>query len=51
MSNYHASKQHGLTKIKITSPKSKLRKRFNKAKATVRKADRRKALSEVMFAK
>ena len=36
MTNRHASKQHGLVDKK--RPKSKLRKRANKAKARARKA-------------
>ncbi len=36
MTNRHASKQHGL--VGKTRPKSKLRKRANKAKARARKA-------------
>lgn len=41
MTNAASSKQHGLTKVNKTRPKSKLRKRANKAKASVRKAERR----------
>lgn len=41
MSNAHASKQHGLKTMNRTRPKSALRKRRNKAKARVRKAERR----------
>lgn len=39
MTNKHASKQHGL--VGNIRPKSKLRKRRNKAKAAERKAERR----------
>lgn len=39
MTNRHASKQHGL--VGNIRPKSKLRKRRNKAKAAERKAVRR----------
>jgi len=38
MTNKHLSKQHGL--VGNFRPKSKPRKRLNKAKARVRKADR-----------
>lgn len=41
MSNKHASKQHGLSNVKVQQPKSKLRKRRNKAKANARKVERR----------
>ena len=41
MTNKHASKQHGLSNVKTMQPKSKLRKRRNKAKAAVRKEERR----------
>ena len=41
MSNKHASKQHGLAQVKEQQPKSKLRKRRNKAKANSRKEERR----------
>ncbi|MBI5412100.1 hypothetical protein HZA43_02885 [Candidatus Peregrinibacteria bacterium] len=41
MSNAHASKTHGLVDANRFRPKSKLRKRRNKALARVRKAERR----------
>ncbi len=44
MSNAANSHRHGLTKIHLTRPKSKLRKRANKEKARVRKAERRAIL-------
>lgn len=43
MSNAHASKQHGLKTMNQTRPKSKLRKRANKAKARIRREERRAA--------
>ncbi|MBU0706155.1 hypothetical protein KJ657_04995 [Patescibacteria group bacterium] len=44
MTNRHASKQHGLSGVKTMQPKSKLRCRRNKAKAAVRKEERRKVI-------
>lgn len=44
MTNAASSHQHGLTKMNQTRPKSKLRKRFNKAKARARKTERRAIL-------
>jgi len=44
MTNRSASKQHGLSKVKKMQPKSKLYKRANKKKASVRKAARRSLL-------
>lgn len=41
MSNAHASKQHGLSNVKTTQPKSKMRARNNKAKAALRREERR----------
>ncbi|MBN2307193.1 hypothetical protein JXD20_04360 [Candidatus Peregrinibacteria bacterium] len=41
MTNRHASKQHGLSGVQTMQPKSKLRYRRNKAKAAIRKAERR----------
>jgi len=46
MSNKHASKQHGLSNVKSMQPKSKLRARRNKAKASARKAERRAIVVE-----
>jgi len=40
MSNAMHSHTHGLTTMNITRPKSKLRKRRNKAKARVRRAEK-----------
>jgi len=51
MSNKHNSKQHGLTSMNATRPKSKLRKRRNKAKAKVRKEVLLKALSDAVKTK
>jgi hypothetical protein len=46
MSNRSSSKQHGLSSANITRPKTKLSKRLNKAKANLRKEERRKVLSK-----
>ena len=46
MTNRSASKQHGLHSVAHQRPKSKLRVRKNKAKASARKAERR-ALKKV----
>lgn len=43
MSNKHTSHQHGMTKINRTRPKSKLRKRRNKARARVLRDARKKS--------
>ena len=45
-----ASKQHGLTSMNATRPKSKLGKRKNKANARARKAVLLQALSEAVEA-
>jgi len=45
MTNAHASKQHGLNNVKQTQPKSKLRVRKNKAKAALRKEERRSIIN------
>ncbi|MFC1655781.1 hypothetical protein ACFL3C_02845 [Patescibacteria group bacterium] len=37
MTNKSSSKQHGLSTANVTRPKSKLRKRRNKAKARARR--------------
>lgn len=50
MSNKHNSLQHGLNSMNATRPKSKLRKRTNKAKAKVRKAVLLKALHDAVKA-
>ncbi len=44
MSNAASSKKHGMTMANQLRPKSKLRKRLNKAKANARKAERRSLL-------
>lgn len=44
MTNAHASKQHGLARVKILQAKSKLRIRRNKAKASLRKEERRQIM-------
>ncbi|MBP9717953.1 hypothetical protein KBD59_01530 [Candidatus Gracilibacteria bacterium] len=44
MSNKHVNHQHGLTTMNLTRPKSKLRKRRNKAKATARREEWKKSL-------
>jgi len=44
MSNKHTNTQHGLTTMNLTRPKSKLRKRLNKEKARVRKAEWMKSI-------
>ncbi len=44
MSNKHINTQHGLTTMNLTRPKSKLRKRANKAKARVRREEWKKSL-------
>ena len=41
MTNKHASKQHGLSNVKTMQPKSKLHNRRNKAKAAIRREERR----------
>lgn len=41
MTNKSSSKQHGLSTVSIQQPKSKLRARRNKAKANIRKDERR----------
>lgn len=41
MTNAHSSKQHGLSSVKQTQPKSKMRLRRNKAKAALRREERR----------
>lgn len=46
MTNRSSSKQHGLANVKTMQPKSKLRKRRNKAKAAVRREARRAALAQ-----
>jgi hypothetical protein len=46
MSNKHVNHQHGLTTMKATQPKSKLRKRRNKANARKRKAVLLQVLAE-----
>ncbi|MBN2096486.1 hypothetical protein JW752_03765 [Candidatus Peregrinibacteria bacterium] len=43
MTNKSSSKQHGLHTVNRQQPKSKLRHRRNKAKASSRKAERRAA--------
>jgi len=50
MSNKHITHQHGLATMNATRPKSKLRKRANKAKAKVRKAVLLKALRDAVKA-
>lgn len=49
MTNRHASKKHGLVGMK--RPKSKLRKRANKAGARVRKAEKVQARAKRMASK
>jgi hypothetical protein len=51
MSSKHRNTQHGLTTMNATRPKSKLRKRRNKAKAKTRKEVLLKALAEASMAK
>jgi hypothetical protein len=51
MSNKHVNHQHGLTTMNSTRPKSKLRKRANKAKAKVRKAILLVTLMEARYGK
>lgn len=51
MSNKHTNHQHGLHTMNATRPKSKLRKRNNKAKAKVRKATLLEALHEARYGK
>ena len=51
MSNKHVNHQHGLTTMNSSRPKSKLRKRANKAKAKVRKAPLLVALMEARYGK
>ncbi len=46
MSNKHINHQHGLSTMNSLRPKSKLRKRKNKAKAKPRKEALLKALKE-----
>jgi len=48
MSNKHINHQHSLTTMNATRPKSKLRKRRNKAKARVRNEILLKALQEAV---
>ncbi len=48
MSNKHINHQHGLNSMNATRPKSKLRKRRNKALAKVRKAVLLKALNDAV---
>ncbi len=48
MSNKHINHQHGLNTMNSTRPKSKLRKRRNKAAAKVRKEVLLKALHEAV---
>ncbi len=50
MSNKHINHQHGLNTMNSTRPKSKLRKRANKAKAKVRKEVLLKALRDAVKA-
>lgn len=50
MSNKHINHQHGLSTMNALRPKSKLRKRRNKAKAKVRKAVLLKALNDAVKA-
>jgi hypothetical protein len=50
MSNKHISHQHGLNTMNSTRPKSKLRKRRNKAGAKVRKGVLLKALNDAVKA-
>ena len=50
MSNKHINHQHGLNTMNATRPKSKLRKRKNKAQAKVRKAVLLKALHDAVKA-
>jgi len=45
MTNKHASKQHGLSTVKLQQPHSKLSKRKNKAMASARKEERRAIIS------
>ncbi len=51
MSNKHISHQHGLHTMNETRPKSKQRKRKNKAQAKVRKAPLLAALQEARYGK
>ncbi len=51
MSNKHINHQHGLTTMNASRPKSKLRKRANKAKAAARKAPLLAALHEARYGK
>ena len=51
MSNKHVNHQHGLTTMNSSRPKSKLRKRVNKAKAKDRKAPLLAALHEARYGK
>ena len=44
MSNKHTNTQHGLTTMNLTRPKSKLRERRNKEKASLRRAEWIKSL-------
>ncbi|MFA5829563.1 MAG: hypothetical protein WC843_03650 [Candidatus Gracilibacteria bacterium] len=46
MSNKHINHQHGLSTMNALRPKSKLRKRKNKAAAKPRKAAQLKALKD-----
>ena len=50
MSNKHINHQHGLQSMNATRPKSKLRKRRNKALAKVRKEVLLKALKDAVKA-
>lgn len=51
MSNKHVNHQHGLTTMNASRPKSKLRKRANKASAKARKAPLLAALQEARYGK
>ena len=51
MSNKHINHQHGLHTMNASRPKSKLRKRANKAKAKLRKAPLLAALHEARYGK
>ncbi len=50
MSNKHINHQHGLSTMNALRPKSKLRKRLNKAKAKIRKEALLKALNDAVKA-
>ncbi|MCC6643359.1 hypothetical protein IT411_01295 [Candidatus Peregrinibacteria bacterium] len=51
MSNKHVNHQHGLVTMNSSRPKSKLRKRANKAAAKSRKAPLLTALHEARYGK